>query len=80
LRAGKWSELETLMKIPLRGRIPARTHENAPGAPGASVTPAVAVLRELRALSGGSPNIFPSPEKGDCMSNNTMLYAIYRMG
>lgn len=30
---------------------------------------AVAVLRELRALSGGSPNIFPSPGKGDCMSS-----------
>jgi len=41
---------------------------------------AVAVLRELRALSGGSANIFPSPGKGDCMSSNTMLYALYRMG
>jgi hypothetical protein len=38
------------------------------------------VLRELRALSGGSPNIFPSPGKGDCMCSNTMLYALYRMG
>jgi integrase len=41
---------------------------------------ALAVLRELRALSGGSPNIFPSHGKSDCMSSNTMLYAIYRMG
>lgn len=41
---------------------------------------AVAVLRELRTLSGGSPNIFPSPGKGGCMSSNTMLYALYRMG
>jgi len=37
-------------------------------------------LRELRAIAGGSPNIFPSPGKGDCMSSNTMLYALYRMG
>jgi hypothetical protein len=42
--------------------------------------PARTVLRELRALSGGSPNNFPSPGKGDCMSSNTMLYPIYRMG
>jgi integrase len=41
---------------------------------------AVAVLRELRALSGTSPNIFPSPGKDGCMSSNTMLYALYRMG
>jgi integrase len=41
---------------------------------------AVAVLRELRTLSGSSPNIFPSPGKGGCMSSNTMLYALYRMG
>src|SRR6201987_641649 len=39
-----------------------------------------AVLRELRELSGSSPNIFPSPGKGGCMSSNTMLYALYRMG
>jgi integrase len=41
---------------------------------------AVAVLRELRALSGSSPNIFPSPGKEGYMSSNTMLYALYRMG
>jgi integrase len=40
----------------------------------------VAVLRELRALAGNSPNIFPSPGKEGCMSSNTMLYALYRMG
>src|ERR1700756_4373531 len=39
-----------------------------------------AVLRELRELSGNSPNIFPSPGKEGCMSSNTMLYALYRMG
>jgi hypothetical protein len=53
---------------------PGRTHENEAGASDASVTQAVAVF------SGGSPNIFPSPGKGNCMSSNTMLYAICRMG
>jgi integrase len=41
---------------------------------------AITVLRELRILSGNSPNIFPSPGKEGYMSSNTMLYALYRMG
>jgi integrase len=42
----------------------------------------VAVLRELRALpdSKNSPFLFPSPSREGYMSNNTMLYALYRMG
>jgi integrase len=43
---------------------------------------AVTVLRELRAIpgSGASPFLFPSPSFERFMSNNTMLYALYRMG
>jgi integrase len=43
---------------------------------------AVAVLRKLRELrgSGGSPFLFPSLSREGCMSNNTMLFALYRMG
>ena len=39
-------------------------------------------LRKLRELpdSGGSPFLFPSPSRDGYMSNNTMLYALYRMG
>jgi integrase len=39
-------------------------------------------LRELRALpgSGASPFLFPSPSREGHMSNNTMLYALYRLG
>jgi hypothetical protein len=37
------------------------------------------VLRELPG-SGGSPFLFPSPSREGCMSNNTMLFALYRMG
>jgi integrase len=42
----------------------------------------VALLRDLRALPGSdsSPFLFPSPARGGCMSYNTMLYALYRMG
>ena len=43
---------------------------------------AVTILRELRALAGSdaSPFLFPSPSREGHMSNNTMLYALYRMG
>jgi integrase len=38
------------------------------------------VLAELRGLAGKSEFVFPSPGVEGCMSNNTMLYAMYRMG
>jgi integrase len=43
---------------------------------------AVAVLRHLREMPGAGANsfLFPSPSRVGCMSNNTMLYALYRMG
>ena len=42
----------------------------------------VAILNKLRALSSldASPFLFPSPSREGCMSNNTMLFALYRMG
>ena len=41
-----------------------------------------ALLRDLRALTGSdaSPFLFPSPAREGCMSYNTMLYALYRLG
>jgi integrase len=80
LRAGKWSELENLDENSAVWRIPAERMKMRLEHLVPLSRQAVAVLRELRALSGGSPKIFPSPGKGDCMSSNTMLYAIYRMG
>ncbi len=80
LRAGKWSELENLDENSAVWRIPAERMKMRLEHLVPLSRQAVAVLRELRALSGGSPNIFPSPGKGDCMSSNTMLYALYRMG
>jgi integrase len=42
----------------------------------------VAILRQLRDLPGSeaSPFLFPSPSRERYMSNNTMLYALYRLG
>jgi integrase len=42
---------------------------------------AIAVLRELQELTGHRPYIFPNQHNpSKCMSENTMLYALYRMG
>ena len=44
-------------------------------------TQAVATLRELHALTGQWDHLFPNQHKpAGCMSENTMLYALYRMG
>jgi integrase len=79
LRAGKWSELENLdqdaqWRVPAE-RMKMRLEHLVPLS-----RQAVVVLRELKVLAGNSPNIFPSPGKEGCMSSNTMLYALYRMG
>lgn len=80
LRAAQWSEFEGLDGPEPLWRIPAermkmRFEHLVPLAP-----QAVEVLRELRPLCGRSANLFPSPAKEGFMSNNTMLFAMYRMG
>jgi len=80
LRAGKWNELENLDENSAQWRIPAERMKMRLEHLIPLSRQAVAVLRELRALSGNRSNIFPSPGKDGCMSSNTMLYALYRMG
>ena len=82
LRAARWSEIENLDESEPLWRIPAdrmkmRREHIVPLSP-----QAVAALRELRSLPGSavSPFLFPSPSREGHMSNNTMLYALYRMG
>jgi integrase len=82
LRAARWSEFEGLEGPEPTWRIPAermkmKREHIVPLAP-----QAVAVLRKIRALPGAesSPLLFPSPSREGCMSNNTMLFAMYRLG
>jgi integrase len=80
LRAGNWSEIEgidgtsPLWRVPPERMKMRREH----------IVPlsrqAVVLLRDLRTLSGNSPFLFPSPGKKGIMSENTMLFALYRMG
>src|SRR3954469_8785859 len=41
---------------------------------------AAAVLAEVRALGGGSRYVFPGRNPDKPISNNTMLFALYRLG
>jgi integrase len=41
---------------------------------------AVEVFTELHSIAGRSDFVFPSSSIEGCMSNNTMLFAMYRMG
>jgi integrase len=82
LRSARWSEFENLEENDPLWRIPGertkmKREHIVPLSP-----QAVAILRELRALPGSeaSPFLFPSPSREGYMSNNTMLYALYRMG
>jgi integrase len=82
LRAARWREIENIESIEPLWRIPAermkmKFEHIVPLAP-----QSLALLRELRSLSNSdaSPFLFPSPSRDGCMSNNTMIYALYRMG
>jgi integrase len=82
LRPARWSEFENLNGAEPLWRVPAermkmKREHIVPLAP-----QVVALLRELRGLPGSerSPFLFPSPSREGCMSYNTMLYALYRMG
>lgn len=82
LRAARWEEFEhldgrePLWRIPAE-RMKARFEHLVPLS-----SQAVAALAELHELPGAKANgfLFPSPSREGCMSNNTMLFALYRMG
>lgn len=77
LRAATWSEinLETgEWRIPAE-RMKMRNPHIVPLS-----RQVVEALIELRQMAGKSPFVFPSPGAEGYMSNNTMLFAMYRMG
>lgn len=82
LRASRWVEFENLDGTAPLWRIPAERMKRKLEHLVPLSSQAVSLLRELRALpgSGSSPFLFPSPSREGFMSNNTMLYALYRLG
>jgi integrase len=80
LRFAKWSEFENLdgreplWRIP-KERMKLRRPHLVPLAPQAA-----AVLKTLRKLTGGEEYLFPAPTRLGVISENTLLYALYRLG
>ena len=80
LRFARWSEFEELNSVEPLWRIPAermkmRRDHLVPLAP-----QAVAVVEELRRRTGNSQYLFPAATKREVTSENTLLFALYRMG
>ena len=77
LIGAQWSEidLEAGLWIIPGERMKAGTEHLVPLA-----RQAVAILQELKALGGGSRFVFPGRNRDKPISNNTMLFALYRLG
>jgi integrase len=80
LRFAKWSEFENLDGTEPLWRIPAermklRRPHLVPLAP-----QAVTLLAELKKLTGKATYLLPAPTKLGVISENTLLFALYRMG
>jgi integrase len=80
LRFARWSEFENLEgRAPLwrisAERMKMRRVHLVPLAP-----QAVAVLRALRNLTGKRAYLFPAPTNAEVISENTLIFALYRMG
>ncbi|HEV7276522.1 MAG TPA: integrase arm-type DNA-binding domain-containing protein [Devosiaceae bacterium] len=80
VRFGRWEELEgldggrPLWRIPAE-RMKARREHLVPLAP-----QAVSILMQIKSEAGKSSLMFPTPGKDGVMSQNTMIFALYRMG
>jgi integrase len=80
LRFARWPEFEGIESREPLWRIPAdrmkmRRAHLVPLAP-----QAVSILSALRKITGRSVMLFPSPTKLGVISENTFLFALYRMG
>jgi integrase len=77
VRFGRWEEIDwqaALWRIPAE-RMKMRGEHLVP-----LTLPVLAILQELKALAGNSPMILPAPTKDGVISQNTLIYALYRMG
>lgn len=80
VRFARWSEFEGLDGERPLWRIPAermkmRRDHLVPLSP-----QVVRILAEVKELGGSSELLFPAATRSDVISENTMLYALYRMG
>jgi integrase len=77
LLGAEWGEIDldnALWIIPA-GRMKMRTEHVVP-----LTRQGLAILTELKEISGGSRYVFPGRNRDKPISNNTMLFALYRLG
>jgi integrase len=80
LRFAKWKEFENLDGPEPLWRIPAeRMKLRRPHLVPLSLQ-ADSTLNEIHVMTGSKPYLFPGPTKTGVMSENTLLFALYRMG
>ena len=80
LRFATWSEFEDLEGENPIWRIPAERMKMRRAHLVPLSKQAVAVLAKIRSLALGSPYLFPANTKLGVISENTLLFALYRMG
>ena len=74
----EWSEIDYQAGL---WRIPAERMKKATPHIVPLSRQTLALLKQVRAITGGGVYLFPSQKtEGKCMSNNTILFALYRMG
>ena len=77
LIGARWSEFDMdagIWVVPAE-RMKMKTEHLVPLSP-----PAVAILAELKETGGGSRFVFPGRNRDKPISNNTLLFALYRLG
>lgn len=79
-RFAKWSEFEDLESDKPIWRIPANRMKMKREHIVPLAAQTVTLVRDLHRYSGTYIHVFPAPSKKGVMSENTMLYALYRMG
>jgi integrase len=77
LIGAEWAEfdLDQALWSILAGRMKMKTKHLVPLS-----KQALAILPELKAIAGGSRYVFPGRNSNKPISNNTMLFALYRLG
>jgi len=80
LRFAKWVQFENLAGPAPLWRIPGDRMKMRRSHLVPLAAQSVATLNELRRLSGKSGYLFPAPARSEVISENTLLFALYRMG
>ena len=80
LIGAKWSEFANLDGKAPTWNVPAERMKTGAEHVVPLSRQAVEVLRELRAMAGDSEYILPGRNRDKPISNNTLLFALYRLG